>query len=310
MATNNSALVWAAVGIFSLPTALVPVGLTLFSLARPTAADSAVMALTLLWVMVFFALSLARTKKLLGTDYRWEVNYSFVWPAYRDLMTLLLICVLVYIGSSLVLEYLSFSECVHADYEDGSYTTYGNCDEISPTAGGFWGWLSVIGSLENYVRWSSLLIFITLSFPILDRYFLFVECWISALHSLLETKVAISAEGSIADDRTESGEMHSIDELRARYLSNIDSCNTRIYLSIISMLLLLLIGIYSFVVVFQGSPTSKALSIVSRIEGSPALFVADFQDKVREAERALEEIGRSLWEVGPNSYANLADYSK
>lgn len=271
---RNGALVWAIIGFLSIPGLIAPIGFLSFGTFWSDSDDPLSALIGILWGTMVFAVGLRRMKRLLQTNSSWEVQQKLIWPLYRDLSLLFLANFLTGFIISLVRGYL---------IRDAGYVGLGE-------NASYWEFLKWTVTPDHISRWIFQVLFIALTFPIIDRFFRFLEAWISAIDHLfsshLETQ-AISVEPRKSESRSTPKTRTTTDELVVRYIGNIDSCNTRAYVSVVSMLVLLIIGILSFVVVFQGSPTSRALSLVSSLESSPALFAARFQQNVREADAAL-----------------------
>ncbi len=78
---------------------------------------------------------------------------------------------------------------------------------------------------------------------------------------------------------------------------NVRMADTRVFVSVAAMATVLCVSIYSFVVVFQGSATSRALDVINRLEQSNFAFSAHYNQamaKLSTGTQKFEELSKEF----------------
>jgi hypothetical protein len=287
---------WVMLGLVSFPGLFFPFNAFTFGYARLMSYGPVGSLIRIVWIVAIAAAVLVRLRRSLEDSYSWEALSTQAWPSYRDAFLVAALSSLMSPISAIIDFFVPRSRDFVSNSRDQDWIDRA---------------LSEIDT-QLIVHWILQASFIVLTLAMIDRFFRFFAVWLAAGQKLMLD----SARGSKRTTKEISEQRDALapeTQLMAQFLRNVESCNIRIYASVISMFILLAVALVSFIVVFQGSPTARALSIVSQVEQSPLLLTKQFFDQLDEVEQATDEIITKLTAPqysGPGDTPEIIDLAK
>lgn len=140
----------------------------------------------------------------------------------------------------------------------------------------------------------SMVLFAPLGFFLAKNYVVFFGQVCAALVDVYSS-TSLGPQSSEASSHVVNGSsLSSLDDV---FASSVAGAETRILIALLSITVVLSTAILSFVVVFQDSPTARALGNLDRIEASKFLLSSDLEGRIRTVERRLTDEIDQLQEI-------------
>lgn len=140
----------------------------------------------------------------------------------------------------------------------------------------------------------SMVIFAPLGFILAKNYVAFFGQVCAAIVDVYSTATVRLQAGEATDYTVGRSSLSSLDDV---FASSVSGAETRILIALMSITVVLSTAILSFVVVFQDSPTARALGSLDRIEASKFLLSSDLEERIRTVERRLGDEINQLLEI-------------
>lgn len=129
---------------------------------------------------------------------------------------------------------------------------------------------------------ASMVLFAPLGFLLARSYVAFFGQVCAALVDIYPSVSGGSPDSDTLSETVDGPGLSSLDDV---FASSVAGAETRILIALLGITVVLSAAILSFVVVFQDSPTARALGNLDRIEASRFLLSSDLEERIRTVER-------------------------